>query len=117
MRKTLDTARTYIGKRVRIVFDRPLGARHPEHGFRYEVNYGYIPGVFAADGEELDAYFLGSAEPLKETEGVCIAIIHREDDDDDKLVVVPEGIEMTDEAICAAVRFQEHFFRSSVMRR
>ena len=36
--------------------DRPLGSRHPDWDFHYPVNYGYVPGVLASDGEELDAY-------------------------------------------------------------
>lgn len=39
--------------------DRPLGTKHPKHGWEYPVNYGYIPGTVSGDGEELDAYILG----------------------------------------------------------
>ena len=46
--------------------DRPLGTKHPKHGFVYEVNYGYIPNTVSGDGEELDAYVLGIDKPLKE---------------------------------------------------
>ena len=31
----------YIGKKVDIKIDRPLGSKHPKHDFIYEVNYGY----------------------------------------------------------------------------
>ncbi len=113
---TLQIARQFLGKTVSVVFDRPLGSKHPKHGFEYKVNYGYIPGVFAADGEELDVYYLGVTEPLMDAQGVCIAIIHRENDDDDKLVVVPVGTEMSDQEIMDAVHFQEQFFISSVVR-
>ena len=61
------------------------------HGFLYPVNYGYLPGVPAPDGEDLDAYVLGVDQPLERFEGICIAVIHRLDDADDKLVVVPPG--------------------------
>ncbi len=115
-KKTLEIAREFLGKDVHVVFDRPLGTQHPKHGFTYEVNYGYIPGVTAADGEELDAYFLGTQESLKEAYGKVIAIIHRENDDDDKLIVVPDGVEMSDEEITKAVAFQEQWFKSVIIR-
>jgi inorganic pyrophosphatase len=78
------------------------------------VNYGYVPGVLAPDGDELDAYVLGVRTPLAEFCGHCIAIIHRRDDDDDKLVVVPDGIWLEEGEILAQVRFQEQFFDSMV---
>jgi len=113
---TYDIARQYIGKKVHIYMDRPLGTKHPKHGFVYEVNYGYIEGIKASDGEDLDAYYLGTDKPLNEAAGLCIAIVHRLDDDDDKLVVVPEGVSMTDEEIMRAVDFQEKWFKSEIRR-
>ena len=97
--------------------DRPLGTKHPKHDFVYEVNYGFVEGVKAPDGEDLDAYFLGVAEPLEKSEGEVIAIIHRKDNDDDKLVVVPDGITLTDEEIMKQVHFQEQWFDSEVIRK
>ncbi len=96
--------------------DRPLGSRHPRHGFLYEVNYGYLPGTVAPDGEALDAYLLGYPVPVLSGSGIAVAIIHRDDDDDDKLVVLPEGMSLSDEEILRAVHFQERFFRSTVVR-
>jgi inorganic pyrophosphatase len=49
----------FLGKTVRAKIDRPLGSRHPEQGFLYLLNYGYIPETLAPDGEALDAYILG----------------------------------------------------------
>jgi len=109
-------ARDYLGQKVSVVMDRPLGSRHPKHGFVYPVNYGYIPNTVSGDGEELDAYVLGVSEPRKEFLGECIAIIHRTDDNDDKLVVVPEGVQLSDEAIEAAVQFQEQWFHHKIER-
>ena len=109
-------ARPYLGRNVTVHIDRPLGSRHPEHGFTYPVNYGYVPGVLAPDGEELDAYVLGIAEPLCEFTGRCIAIVHRHDDDDDKLVLVPDGLSLSDQDILSLVRFQEQFFDAQVLR-
>lgn len=116
-KKTLEIAREFLGKNVEIIFDRPLGSKHPKHGFVYEVNYGYLPGVFAVDGEELDVYFLGTHESLEKAEGVVIAIVHREDDDDDKLVVSHGGMDISDEEIMKAVAFQEQYFKSKIIRK
>jgi inorganic pyrophosphatase len=116
MSKSLELARPFLGKSVTVIFDRPLGSKHPRWDFLYEANYGYVPNILAPDGENLDAYFLGAGEPLKEATGICIAIVHRLDNDDDKLVVVPEKVELSDTAILEAVRFQEQFFKSIIVR-
>ena len=29
----------YLGQKVNVIIDRPLGSKHPKHGFLYEVNY------------------------------------------------------------------------------
>ena len=114
---SLLLAEQYLGKEVSIVIDRPLGSKHPRHGFVYEVNYGYVPGTQSADGEELDAYYLGVSRPLRTAKGRCIAIIHRLNDDDDKLVVVPKSrIDLTDSEITKAVNFQEQWFDSEIRR-
>lgn len=105
----------YIGKTLKIQIDRAMGARHPDHGFVYPVNYGFLPGVFGGDGEELDAYLLGVFEPVPTFTGVCIAVVHRLDDDDDKLVIVPEGIHYSPDQIRALTEFQERFFISQVV--
>lgn len=108
--------RRFLGKVVHIEIDRPLGSRHPEHGFIYPINYGFVPGVPAPDGDDLDAYVLGVFEPLDTFTGRCIAIIHRLDDDDDKLVIVPEGKAYSDKQILALTEFQERFFELTVLR-
>ena len=113
---TLELARSYLGQRVSVQIDRPLGSVHPTHGFRYAVNYGFVPGTIASDGEELDAYVLGVREPLPAFTGRCIAVVHRLDDDDDKLVVVPDGVTLTDDEIRSQVAFQEQFFRTQIIR-
>jgi inorganic pyrophosphatase len=93
-----------------------MGSPHPRHGLLYPVNYGYVPGVIAPDGEELDAYLLGVEQPVECAEGMVVAVIHRRDDDDDKLVVVPKGVTLDDADIVAAVAFQEQFFASELLR-
>jgi len=52
----MDYATRYLGQFVQVKIDRPLGTKHPRHGFWYCLNYGFIPGTAAPDGEELDAY-------------------------------------------------------------
>ncbi len=106
----------FLGKKVTVHIDRPLGSRHPEHGFVYLLNYGFVPGVKAPDGEELDAYVVGVFEPLEQFRGRCIAVIHRLDDEDDKLVLAPEGAHYSDEQLLALTEFQERFFNPVVIR-
>ena len=114
--QSLELAKPYLGKMVDVIIDRPLGSKHPKHGFVYAVNYGYIPDTQAPDGEELDAYVLGISEPVESFHGKCIAIIHRLNDDDDKLVVIPESLsDMSDEDIRTATNFQERFFQSEII--
>ena len=108
--------KSYIGKIIEVKIDRPMGSKHPKHGFIYPVNYGYVPNTISGDGEELDCYVLGIFEPIQNFKGKCIAVIHRTNDDDDKLVIVPEGKEYTDEAIKALTEFQESFFESEIIR-
>ena len=104
-----------IGDIVKVMIDRPLGTFHPKHkDIYYAVNYGYIPGVMAPDGEEQDAYILGVNEPVKEFVGKIIAIIHREDDIEEKWIVAPEGMTFTKEEIMQQVHFQEQYFKSEV---
>src|SRR5512139_3737579 len=100
-------AREAPGQILHIQIDRPLGSRHPTHGFIYLVNYGYVPDTPAPDGDDLDAYVLGVFEPIEEFTGPCIAIVHRLDDDDDKLIVAPEDRQFSNEQIQALVEFQE----------
>ncbi len=107
----------YLGQTVKVKMDRPLGTKHPKHGFIYEVNYGYIPNTVSGDGEELDAYVLGEHNPLEEFKGEVIAIIHRTNDDDDKLVVAAKGKNYTDEQIRALTEFQEQWFESVIIRK
>lgn len=106
----------YLGKKLNIVIDRELGSKHPEYGFIYPVNYGYVPDTVSGDGEELDCYLLGVFEPVKTYKGKCIAIIHRVDDDDDKLIIVPKNKEYSDDAINALAEFQERYFKHIIVR-
>lgn len=105
-----------IGQTVKVTVDRPMGSRHPKHpDIVYPVNYGYVGGIIAPDGEEQDAYILGIDEPVPEFVGVVIAIIHRLNDCEDKWVVAPDGVTFSENEILDAVRFQEQFFESEII--
>ena len=104
----------YLGKTVRVLIDRPIGYRKPNLSWNYPVNYGYVPGVFAPDGDELDVFVLGPVKPLNEFEGVCAAVVERLDDVECKLVVVPAGTTWREAEIRARIDFVEQFFISRV---
>ena len=105
----------FLGKKVKVVMDRPMGSKHPKWNFIYPINYGYVPNTISGDGEELDAYIVGIFEPVEEYEGKCIAAIHRLDDDDDKLVIAPKEKIYTKQQIEALVEFQERFFEHEII--
>lgn len=112
--ESLKIAKQFLGKDVEVIIDRPVGSRHPKHDFLYELNYGYIKDVKAPDGEDLDAYYIGSDKPLKQGRGKCIAVIHRKKDDDDKLVV--SETDLTNDQIEELVNFQEKYFIHEIIR-
>ena len=106
----------YLGKTVTIKIDRTLGSLHPKYGFVYELNYGYVPGTKAPDGEEIDAYLFGVDKPVEEFTGKCIAVVHRFNDDDDKLVVADVKTEALDNFdIEQQIQFQEKYFKHIVI--
>ena len=106
-----------IGAIVKVVVDRPLGSYHSKYkDMFYPINYGFIEGVMAADGEEQDVYILGVNVPIKEFVGKVIAIIHRYDDVEEKWVVAQENVSFTNEEIMEQVKFQEKYFRSEIIR-
>lgn len=116
MLRGVTQTKDFLGEMVKVIIDRPLGSRHPRFGDVYPVNYGFVEGTKSGDGEELDAYVLGVDKPLKGFIGRAIALIHRLENDDDKLVVVPDGVRLSDEEIRAAVNFQEQYFKSQIIR-
>jgi len=103
-------ASDYLGRLFTVQVDRPLGSAHPLHGFIYLLNYGYIAGEMALDGEAQDAYILGVAEVLEQFSGICIAVIERLDDVEDKLVISAPGQRFSEEEIRERTYFQERFF-------
>ena len=104
-----------IGDIITVTVDRPLGSYHPEYrDMYYPVNYGYVEGIIAPDGEEQDAYILGVDKPVKIFTGKIIAIVHRKDDVEEKWVVCPEDQTFSKEEIMKQIDFQEKFFHSEI---
>ena len=115
IRDRIELKKNPIGKTVKVIVDRPLGTYHPKHkDIYYSVNYGYIKGVVAGDGEAQDAYILGVDEPVKKFTGTVIAIIHRLNDNEDKWIVVPNGFIFTKEEIIKQIEFQEKYFEFEI---
>lgn len=113
VRKNLDSV---IGRKVTVTVDRPLGSYHPKHkDMYYPINYGYLKGIMAVDGEEQDAYILGVDEAVDEFMGKIIAIVHRNDDVEEKWIVTPENMTFTKEEIWEQIRFQEQYFDSEIV--
>lgn len=105
-----------LGQIVKIIVDRPLGSCHPEYpALRYPINYGFVPGTLAPDGEEQDAYLMGVNHPVTEYIGKVIAVIRRADDLEEKWVVAPEGFSFSEEEIQKQTYFQEQFFRTEII--
>ena len=105
-----------IGSTVTVTVDRPMGSHHPDRTeMIYPINYGYIEGVIAGDGEEQDAYILGVNEPVEKFSGNLIAIVHRLNDNEDKWVVAPDGMNFTPDEINNILYFQEQYFESEIL--
>ena len=110
-----EAFQTMLGKIVTVTVDRPLGSRHPSHpDLVYPVNYGYVAGIPAPDGEDQDAYILGVDQPVQEFTGRVIAVIRRKDDVEEKWVVAPDGCLFSREEIRRQTWFQERFFDSEI---
>ncbi len=105
-----------LNKIVKVIVDRQIGTCHPNHSNTiYPINYGYIEGIIAPDGEEQDAYILGINYPVTEFEGKVIAIVHRFDDNEEKWVVAPINTHFTKEEIIKQIDFQEHYFKYKII--
>lgn len=104
----------YLGRKIKVIVDRPKGSKHPKYDTIYPINYGYIPNTISGDGEEIDAYILGVNEPVTEFEGTCIGIIHRTNDNEDKLVA--SNKEYSNEEIENDINFIEQYFEHEIIR-
>jgi inorganic pyrophosphatase len=107
---------TFLGKRVDIVIDRPVGYVHVSKGYSitYPVNYGYIPGICGGDGEDMDVYLLGIKEPVTNYSAKIIGAVRRLDDVEDKLVAAPEGMHFHQAEIAQQTYFQEQYFKTNI---
>ncbi len=92
-----------IGTTITVTVDRPLESYQPKHkDIYYPINYGYIEGIIAPDGEEQeekDVDILGVDKPVDQFTGRTIAVVHRNDDVEEKWVVAPENMIFTKEEI------------------
>ncbi len=99
-------------KLYKVIVDRPIG-HVDSFGNKYPINYGYIPGIMAGDGEEQDVYIMLKEDlPLKIFKGKLIAKIIRKDDVEEKWVLGEEGCNYTKEEIEKSVSFLEKYFDS-----
>lgn len=106
-----------IGSTVKGIIDRPLGSHHPDYpDMIYPVNYGYVDGVMAGDGQQQDVYVLGTDQPLETFEGTVIAVYQRSDDCEDKWIVSVDESNRSTEEILEAIRFQERYFHGRLVR-
>ena len=101
-----------MGQLVHVEVDRPIGYVHGD--LVYPVNYGYIPGVIAGDGEEQDVYILGVETPVSSFDGRVIGAVRRRNDNEDKLVAAPDGMVLHQAQIAESVHFQEQFFDHTI---
>ena len=114
----MENYRDWLGKEVKIIVDRQLGSKHPQHhNLVYELNYGYVPDTKSeADNEEIDAYILGIEKPVNKYIGKVIAIIKRNTGDQEIKLVVTDGTDYTNEEIKSLVNFQEKFFEFIILK-
>ena len=71
----------WIGRDIDLEIDRPASSAHPDYpDLGYPINYGFVPGTLADDGEPIGAYLLGDNQPLPSASGRVTAVIRREDD-------------------------------------
>ena len=71
-------------RRNGITIDRPHGAQHPSHpSIIYPMDYGYVNGTNATDGENLDV-FRGTARTG--LSGAIVSVDHRKGDREFKLL-------------------------------
>ena len=106
-----------IGKVVRGKVDRPLGSAHPRYpDMIYPINYGYVEGIRAGDGEDQDVYILGTDRAIETFQGTVIAVYHRTDDVEDKWIVSLDERDYTDQEILEKIHFQEQYFAGYLIR-
>ncbi|SFO64501.1 inorganic pyrophosphatase [Pseudobutyrivibrio sp. JW11] len=113
----IEEYKNIIGSIVTGTVDRPLGSAHPNYpDMIYPINYGYVDGVFAPDGEEQDVYIFGADEPLDTYAGTVIAVYHRINDNEDKWIVSIDGKDYSDDEILEKIDFQEKYYKGILLR-
>lgn len=116
-RFTGEEMKKIIGTKVKGIIDRPMWSSHPNYPeMVYPINYGYVEGLLAADGEEQDVYVLGAERPIETFEGVVIAVYHRFNDVEDKWIVSIDGSDYSDADILKAIAFQEQYYEGELIR-
>ena len=106
-----------IGKEVSGVIDRPMGSAHPNDSkMIYPINYGYVDGIIALDGEYQDAYVFGSSKPISSFKGKVIGVYHRFNDNDDKWIVSIDDVSISSQKILGDIAFCEQFFFGKLYR-
>lgn len=105
-----------IGQTVTVTVDRPKGSVHPVYkNLVYPLNYGFVQGIMAPDGEWQDVYIMGVEVPVRQFTGRVIAVIKRLDDVEEKLVAAPQGVTFSKEEIQKQTYFQEQYFRCEII--
>lgn len=100
-----------LGKTVSGTIDRPIGSAHPKHpDMIYPINYGYVDGLIAGDGEEQDVYVFGASEPIRTFTGKVVAVLHRLNDCEDKWIVSVDGAAPGRDEILQTIEFQEQYY-------
>ncbi|MGG5317453.1 inorganic pyrophosphatase [Enterococcus sp. AZ072] len=97
-----------------VTIDRPLGYLD-SYGTTYPVNYGFVEGIIAGDGEAQDVYVLLETEKLVSFIGEVIAVVVRKDDVEDKWVAAPTGTILSKEEIAKQIAFIEQYFDSDLI--
>ncbi len=100
-----------LGRTVSGTIDRPIGSVHPKHqDMIYPINYGYVDGLIAGDGEEQDVYVLGASQPIRTFTGKVVAVLHRLNDCEDKWIVSVDGTAPGRDTILQTIDFQEKYY-------
>lgn len=97
--------------KYKCIIDRPIGYKDKFNNI-YPINYGYIEGIIAPDGEEQDVYIIDEDKPLNTYEGLVAKII-RKDDVEDKWILSKRKV--SKEEIIEKTLFMEQYFKSTVI--
>ena len=82
----------------------------------YPINYGYVDGIIASDGEYQDAYVFGSSKPISSFKGKVIGVYHRFNDNEDKWIVSIDDVSISSQKILGDIAFCEQFFFGKLYR-